>query len=59
MQHANAENNDCWQMGYIPRSKGRPRKNEATEEMRQKNELAQLRMQVELLQNFLSEVGRR
>lgn len=45
--------------GYIPRSKGRPRKNEATEEMRQKNELAQLRMQVELLQNFLSEVGRR
>lgn len=45
--------------GYIPRPQGRPRKAEATEEIRQKNELAQLRMQVELLQNFLSEVGRR
>lgn len=45
--------------GYIPRPQGRPRKTEATEEIRQKNELAQLRMQVELLQNFLSEVGRR
>ena len=45
--------------GYVPRPQGRPRKTEATEEIRQKNELAQLRMQVELLQNFLSEVGRR
>ena len=45
--------------GYTPRPQGRPRKTEATEEIRQKNELAQLRMQVELLQNFLSEVGRR
>lgn len=45
--------------GYAPRPQGRPRKTEATEEMRQKNELAQLHMQVELLQNFLLEVGRR
>lgn len=45
--------------GYVSRPKGRPRKTEATEEARQKNELAQLRMQVELLQNFLSEAGRR
>lgn len=45
--------------GYTPRTQWRPRKTEETEEIRQKNELAQLRMQVELLQNFLSEVGRR
>ena len=45
--------------GYVPRPKGRPRKTDETEEIRQKKELAQLRMQVELLQNFLSEVGRR
>ena len=45
--------------GYLPRSKGRPRKTETTKETRQKNELAQLGMQVELLQNFLLEVGRR
>lgn len=45
--------------GYIPRPKGRPRKDVADEKIRQHNELAQLRMQVELLRNFLSEVGRR
>lgn len=45
--------------GYIPRPKGRPRKTEVTEEMRRNNELVELRMQVELLRNFLSEVGRR
>jgi hypothetical protein len=45
--------------GYIPRPKGRPRKNIADEETRRNNELAELRMKVELLQNFLSEVGRR
>ena len=45
--------------GYIPRPKGRPRKNPEDEEIRRKNELIQLRMQVELLRNFLSEVGRR
>ena len=45
--------------GYTPRPKGRPRKDSADESVRQQNELVQLRMQVELLQNFLSEVGRR
>ena len=45
--------------GYIPRPKGRPRKDSADESIRQQNELVQLRMQVELLRNFLSEVGRR
>jgi transposase len=45
--------------GYTPRPKGRPRKDSADESVRQQNELVQLRMQVELLRNFLSEVGRR
>lgn len=45
--------------GYIPRPKGRPRKNAIDEDGRQQKELTQLRMQVELLRNFLSEVGRR
>ena len=45
--------------GYIPRPKGRPRKDAADESVRQQSELAQLRMQVELLRNFLSEAGRR
>ena len=45
--------------GYIPRPKGRPRKDAADENIRQQNELIQLRMQVELLRNFLSEVGGR
>lgn len=47
------------EQGYIPRPKGRPRKDAADENVRQQNELIQLRMQVELLRNFLSEVGRR
>ena len=45
--------------GYIPRPKGRPRKNPEDEEIRRNNELIQLRMQVDLLRNFLSEAGRR
>lgn len=45
--------------GYVPRPKGRPRKDAASEEVRQHNELVKLRMQVELLRNFLSEAGRR
>ena len=45
--------------GYIPRPKGRPRKNQEDEETRRKDELIQLRMQVELLRNFLLEAGRR
>ena len=45
--------------GYIPRPKGTPRKNAVDEETRRNNELAELRMKVEPLQNFLSEVGRK
>lgn len=45
--------------GYIPRPKGRPRKESANEETKQHNELVNLRMQVELLQNFLFEAGTR
>ena len=45
--------------GYIPRPKGRPRKDAAGENIRQQNELIQLRIQVELLRNFLPEVGGR
>ena len=45
--------------GYIPRPKGRPRKEAASEEVKRNNEVVQLRMQVELLRNFLLEAGRR
>ena len=45
--------------GYITRPKERPRKEPANEEAKQRNELVRLRMQVELLRNFLSEAGRR
>ena len=45
--------------GYIPRPKGRPRKEPANEEVKRNNEIVQLRMQVELLRNFLCEAGRR
>ena len=45
--------------GYVPRPKGRPRRKPEDEETRRNNELAELRMQVELLRNFLSEAGRR
>lgn len=45
--------------GYLPRPKGRPRKDQADESIRKDNELAELRMQVKLLQNFLYEAGRR
>ena len=45
--------------GYIPLPKGRPQRNPADEETKCSNELVELRMKVELLQNFLSEVGRR
>lgn len=44
--------------GYVPRPKGRPRQKPADEETRRNNELIELRMKVELLQNFLSEAGR-
>ena len=45
--------------GYIPRPKGRPRKEPAIEEAKRNNEVVQLRMTVELLRNFLCEAGRR
>ena len=45
--------------GYIPQPKGRPRKSEENQQEKLNNELIRLRMQVEVLQNFLSEVGRR
>ena len=44
---------------YIPRTKGRPCKEPVSEEEKQHKELAKLRMQVELLRNFLFEAGRR
>ena len=40
--------------GYMPRPKGRPRSNPADNETRRNKELIELRMKVELLQNFLS-----
>jgi len=46
--------------GYSPRPKGRPRRqNPVDEEILRNNELTELRMKVELLQNFLSEAGRK
>ena len=45
--------------GYILRPKGRPRKEPVNEEAKRNNEVVQLRMQVELLRNFLCEAGRR
>lgn len=45
--------------GYTPLPKGRPSKNETSEAQRQRNEIAKLKMQVEVLQNFLYEAGRR
>ena len=45
--------------GHAPQPKGRPRKGLLNEEQKRNNELIELRMQVELLRNFLSEVGRR
>ena len=45
--------------GYIPQPKGRPRKSAQSEEERKNNEIILLRMEVELLRNFLYEAGRR
>lgn len=45
--------------GYVPQPKGRPRKMPESESEFQHNEIVKLRMQVELLRNFLSEAGRR
>lgn len=45
--------------GYVPQPKGRPCKGSISEDQKRNNELIELRMQVELLRNFLSEAGRR
>ena len=45
--------------GYAPQPKCRPHKGLLNEAQKQNNERIELRMQVELLQNFLSEAGRR
>ena len=45
--------------GITIRPKGRPRKRAKTPEAAQEQEIHHLRMTVELLQNFLSEAGRR
>ena len=45
--------------GYMSRPKGRPRKALTSEEEKLHNKLVTLRMQVDLLRNFLSEAGRR
>lgn len=45
--------------GYISRPQGRPRKDARTKEVREYDEIIKLKMQVELLRNFLYEAGRR
>lgn len=45
--------------GYIPQPKGRPRNLPMSEEEVRQKQVKDLEMQVELLRNFLSEVGRR
>ena len=45
--------------GYIPRPKGRLRKEPVSEEAKQYNEIVKLQKQVELLRNSLFEAGRR
>ena len=45
--------------GYTPLPKGRPSKNAMNEAQRQKNEIAELKMQIEVLQNFLYEARRK
>ena len=44
--------------GYVPRPKGRPRKNAVDERTLLENELIELRMKVDVLQNFLCPIGR-
>ena len=45
--------------GSIPRPKGRPRKQAIDERTSLQNEVIELRMKVDVLRNFLCEVGRR
>ena len=51
--------NESWQPDTSRAPKGRPRKEPVSEEAKKYNEIVKLRMQVELLRNFLSEAGRR
>ena len=44
--------------GYVPRPKGCPRKNAVDERTLLENELIELRMKVDVLQNFLCAIGR-
>ena len=44
--------------GYVPRPKGRPRKNAVDERTLLENELIELRMKGDVLQNFLCAIGR-
>lgn len=44
--------------GYVLRPKGRPRKNAVDERTLLENELIELRMKVDVLQNFLCAIGR-
>ena len=44
--------------GYVPRPKGRPRKKAVDERTLLENELIELRMKVDVLQNFLCAIGR-
>jgi len=45
--------------GIIPQRRGRPRKNEATSETEHRYEIKRLRMESELLRDFLRLAGRR
>lgn len=45
--------------GYIPLPKGRPRKDSQNTDIQKDNEIAKLKMQVELLRNFQYEAGRK
>lgn len=55
----NRKNRRIVEEGYIPRPKGRPRNAVMSEEEIRQKQVKDLEMQVELLRNFLSEVGRR
>lgn len=55
----NRKNRRKAEEGYIPRSKGRPRNTPMSKEEIHQKQVKDLEMQVELLRNFLSEVGRR
>ena len=45
--------------GYIPQKKGRPSKGSQSEFARKENEIVELQMKVDILRNFLLEIGRK